>query len=808
MESNHLDCVDCSDDHDGDQLPNVEEYKAGLDVVAKQSTTVTDYIYLQNDRYKRLVIVAVIMMMVILIIVPSSIMMHRKKDHPVVEAPDDDDPYAMYRQHDGMVNLSRFYTAVEMIRDGSYSNPKTLVYDWDHPELFTPQIRAAYWIGILDSGQVPLIPTQDFIQRYVLAVLYYTTNHDRSHDDETFGWYNKYHFLSSYHVCSWNQLSDNDHNNINHTSSSSSSSSSSLGITCNNEYEIIRIMLPNNNLYGILPSELHLLYSLEELNFYNNFLIGTIPNEYQHLENLQTLILYQNQLQDMFPTWFDHLPYLSIINVGKNKIYGTLPDTLQNVEQLSVINCDSCLLHGPLEPALLRRTTLLTAIQLGNNQLNGTISNELFNSWTHLNELDLSSNQLSGTLPYGLLMTHPELYIIDLHDNHLTGPIVNETLLSNETTTIDGNVSIVPLTKLRLLSLSNNALTGNIEKWIGYCKELRHLDLSFNSLSGSIPITIGTLTELRYLFLAMNENYTVGTIPTEIGFLTNLMDVSFQKSNRIGTIPTEFGKLSSLILLDLQHNAFQGTIPIQLGNLPAINFLLLSGNQLNGSIPEGLIMDTLDTLTIDGDHNMILSVPSMICQNKTKVRTANVNYNQLDTTSQQYCSCCHHCMNTSRTDDQSCNYFYYGNLDPTAEYNYARAYYQLNEQDALIPFHHMPVNNEPLYGANKTGNSNQDIFGNVMNSGTTTIVSDPWLELDQDRNLTDDYVESYLENEFNQIKQQFDNDDIFHFDNKKFDDAYYDDSYNDDKYGEYYENGQQNDINILDPFSWDDSIRI
>jgi len=63
------------------------------------------------------------------------------------------------------------------------------------------------------------------------------------------------------------------------------------------------------------------------------------------------------------------------------------------------------------------------------------------------------------------------------------------------------------------------------------------LNLSCNQLTGSIPPEIGNLTNLKYLYL--DDNELTGSIPSEIGNLTNLTGFYLQDNQLSGIIPDE-----------------------------------------------------------------------------------------------------------------------------------------------------------------------------------------------------------------------------------------------------------------------------
>ena len=91
------------------------------------------------------------------------------------------------------------------------------------------------------------------------------------------------------------------------------------------------------------------------------------------------------------------------------------------------------------------------------------------------------------------------------------------------------------------------------------------LDLGYNQLTGSIPPEIGNLTNLTYLNLRSNQ--LTGSIPPEIGNLTNLTRLWLNDNQLTGSIPPEIGNLTNLTVLNLSDNQLTGEIPESICNL-------------------------------------------------------------------------------------------------------------------------------------------------------------------------------------------------------------------------------------------------
>ena len=133
------------------------------------------------------------------------------------------------------------------------------------------------------------------------------------------------------------------------------------------------------------------------------------------------------------------------------------------------------------------------------------------------------------------------------------------------------------------LKLQTQQLSGSIPSEIGNLTNLTHLQLNHNQLTGEIPPEIGNLTNLTYLHLSSNG--LTGTIPPEIGNLTNLSRLYLSENQLTGSIPPEIGNLTNLTVLYLRNNQLTGEIPSEIGNLTNLGWLFLFNNQLTGEIP-------------------------------------------------------------------------------------------------------------------------------------------------------------------------------------------------------------------------------
>ena len=403
-----------------------------------------------------------------------------------------------------------------------------------------------------------------------------------------------------------------------------------FGVTTDADGKVTKLVLPDNNMSGLLPGQLSDLTRLEVLNLSSNSgLSANIPRSFTSLD-LSEFDLGGTQVcapfDDQFREWLDAIPHQNItyctetrpdyypmaalyhssngpnwnnntnwlseaplhswqgvktnssgqvtsLDLSRNNLQGEIPSDIGQLDQLTYLNLAGNSLAEPIPPEI-GQLHKLTTLDLSRNQLTGDVPSEI-GDLQELRYLGLGSNQLTGSIPSEIGQLH-ELRNLHLSDNRLTGDIPPE---------------IWELQNLWGLFLrgddysrdSGNRLTGAIPPEIARMENLEILSLESNQLTGNIPSEIGELTELRDLRLTGNQ--FTGTIPSEIGQLHKLTTLALSDNQLTGDIPPEMGQLLNLQSLDLSRNGLEGTIPAEIGAFKDLIQLTLSNNQLTGTLP-------------------------------------------------------------------------------------------------------------------------------------------------------------------------------------------------------------------------------
>ncbi|CAK9162476.1 unnamed protein product, partial [Ilex paraguariensis] len=330
------------------------------------------------------------------------------------------------------------------------------------------------------------------------------------------------------------------------------------------------INLRNNSFNGAIPQEMGRLIHLQHLNFTYNSFVGRIPTNITHCTELTVLDLVYNELVGQIPDQLSSLSkLLSLVlastilqafhyqmlpafkcSISLKSLTGTVPTNLGRLQVIYRINFDDNILgKGDIGDLLtfLRNCTRLEVLGLAINQFGGELPNSIANLSTSLKILTLGNNLLHGNIPYEI-----------------------------------GN-----LFNLTVLGLERNFLTDKVPDAVGKLQQLGRLDLNGNNLSGPIPSSLGNLTSLTMLF--MEENGLEGTIPPSLGKCLNLEQLNISSNKLSGTIPKEVIAISSLsISLPMSHNFLTGSLPMEVGKLRNLMELDVSDNRLSGEIPSTL----------------------------------------------------------------------------------------------------------------------------------------------------------------------------------------------------------------------------
>lgn len=147
----------------------------------------------------------------------------------------------------------------------------------------TPQHRALHWLANADKRKVALptngIETQKLIQRYVLALIYFSTHGDY--------WKQQLNFLSINDECEWNQIFDGGY------FAGAGVCDDSLG---DGHGFVTTLALWDNNLHGTIPDEIGSLHKLKVLSLSNNHLYGELPPHMNFLNDLERVFLQKNKI--------------------------------------------------------------------------------------------------------------------------------------------------------------------------------------------------------------------------------------------------------------------------------------------------------------------------------------------------------------------------------------------------------------------------------------------------------------------------------------------------------------------------------
>ncbi|XP_057811825.1 probable LRR receptor-like serine/threonine-protein kinase At1g12460 [Salvia miltiorrhiza] len=405
------------------------------------------------------------------------------------------------------------------------------------------------------------------------------------------------------------------------------------GVFCDSDGNVVKILLWNCSLGGILSPALSGLKSLRIISLFGNKLTGNIPVEYGEIGSLWKINLSSNALSGSIPEFLGDLPSIRFLDLSRNEYAGEIPSALfKNCYKTRFVSLAHNKLSGSI-PVSVKNCLNLEGIDLSFNALSGRFPSE-FCEIPSIVYLSVRSNKLSGSVEEQVAKCR-SLNLLDLGSNAFTGPaplevtgLVNLSYFNVSWNGFQGAFSDVGTCSrnLEVFDVSGNILYGEILTSITKCSGLKYLDLSFNRLNGSIPVGIADLKKL--LVMRLGNNSIDGRIPAEFGSIEWLEVLDLQNLRLVGEIPNEITKCRFLLELNISGNSLEGGIPQNLDNMTYLEILDLHENLISGSIP--LSIGNLSNLVwLDLSQNLLSgSIPST-SGNLKKLTYFSVSHNNL-----------------------------------------------------------------------------------------------------------------------------------------------------------------------------------
>ena len=176
------------------------------------------------------------------------------------------------------------------------------------------------------------------------------------------------------------------------------------------------------------------------------------------------------------------------------------------------------------------------------------------------------------------------------------------------------------LSSLTRFSLMENNLEGSIPEDLGRITNMDYLELSFNKLTGTIPSSLYNLSSL--LDFQFMSNQLLGTIHLDIGLaFPHLIELYVADNRFTGPIPVSLSNASDLVYIEFQNNHFTGTVPRDLGMLHNAQFISMAVNQLGDDLSfiPSLVNCTQLKYLIFGDNSLRGSLSSTIANLSTQI---------------------------------------------------------------------------------------------------------------------------------------------------------------------------------------------
>ena len=103
------------------------------------------------------------------------------------------------------------------------------------------------------------------------------------------------------------------------------------------------------------------------------------------------------------------------------------------------------------------------------------------------------------------------------------------------------------------------------------------------SLTGTIPSELGALTNIVYT--SMRSNMFTGSIPSSLGAWTKVQIFNISLNTNLGgSLPSELGNWKEVRYIGARNCSFVGHVPSTFTQLESLNSIYLANNQFSGPV--------------------------------------------------------------------------------------------------------------------------------------------------------------------------------------------------------------------------------
>lgn len=272
------------------------------------------------------------------------------------------------------------------------------------------------------------------------------------------------------------------------------------GVTCTDSGEVLKVELPDNRLYGIIPSSIFDLPSMTIFDVSSNR-VSMDQESFEKIAEarvITSLVLSHTDVNSL--VGIKNADSIEKLYLEGISLESAIPEDIFTLVSLRVLDCPNSKLQGPL-PAKIGKLRKLERAEFRWNELSGPLPSQL-GLLTQLEKLDLSYNNFQGNLP--------------------------------------GEISsLANLKELELSRAQRGGLAGELPALEGLAS-LEVLGLSYNNFQGSIPALFlsGVSDKQKSIKVSLSYNRLTGVVPHQLDHFTSM--VLELEGNMISDLPSVF----------------------------------------------------------------------------------------------------------------------------------------------------------------------------------------------------------------------------------------------------------------------------